>query len=138
MKKNLFRISAKRVLGALFVSTIISLSTASAQAPLVAGYHENTAVIKYIGSDNDSYVFNVTYTNDNADKFLLRILDSTGNTLFAGTYNNKKFDKRFRIEKEGNDKLNIVIKNLKDNSVQNFEIKARTQVVNDVVIRKLI
>jgi hypothetical protein len=138
MKTNSFKIITKRIAATLLVSTVMFLSTASAQSPVTASFHENTAVVKYLGTVNDTYVFNVAYNNENGDKFVLSIVDEMGDTLFAGTYNEKKFDKRFKLLKEGNDKLSFVIRNLKENSVQTFEIKTTTHVIQDVVVRKVI
>ncbi|MCW3118269.1 MAG: hypothetical protein JWM28_2351 [Chitinophagaceae bacterium] len=137
MKKNAFKITVRRVASSFLVSTVLFLSTASAQGPVVAAFRESPVEVKCVGSDNDSYVFNVAYDNDNGDKFSLRILDSAGNLLFAGTYNDRKFNKKFKLEKEGNDKLNFVIKNLSDNTIQAFEITTTTRIVEDVVVKKV-
>ena len=96
MKKNSFKIIGRRVLAIVMVSALISLNPAAAQIRAAANFQSSPAVVKYIGSINDAYVFNVAYSNENGDKFLLSILDGSGDTLFAGTYNEKKFDKRFR------------------------------------------
>jgi len=138
MKKNSFKITVRKISVTLLASTILFLSTTSAQIPVVTVIHENTAFVKYVGADNESYVFNVAYNNENGDRFILTIINGNGETIFAGTYNDKKFDKRFRLLKDGNDKLNFVIKNLKDNSRQTFEIKSTTQTIEDVVVRKVI
>ncbi len=139
MKKNSFKIFVRKIAGALFISAFISATVAAAQIPVNTAFHETVVSVKYLGADNDSYVFNVAYNNESGEKFLLRITDADGNTLFAGTYTDKKFDKRFKLLKEGSDgKLKFVIKNLKDNSVQTFEVTTTSQVVEDVVIRKII
>jgi hypothetical protein len=136
MKKHSFKIIAKKLTGALLISAFAYLG-AAAEMPADSGFVEKTAVVKYIGADTESYVFNVTYNNENGDRFLLRILDASGNTLYTGSYNDKKFDKRFRLAKDGNDKLSFVIKNLKDNSVQTFAITTTTQIIEDVVVTKV-
>ena len=139
MKKNSFKITVRKISVTLLASAILFLSASSAQVPVPAAIHENAAFVKYVGADNESYVFNVAYNNENGDKFLLTIINGSGDIIFAGTYSEKKFDKRFRLLKEGNDKLNFVIKNLKDNSRQTFEIKSTTQTIEDVVVvRKVI
>jgi hypothetical protein len=136
MKKHSFKIITKKLTGALLISAFAYLG-AAAKMPADSGFVEKTAVVKYIGADMESYVFKVTYNNENGDRFLLRILDAAGNTLYTGSYNDKKFDKRFRLAKDGNDKLSFVIKNLKDNSVQTFAITTTTQVIEDVVVTKI-
>ena len=137
MKKNSFKIFIKRIAGAILISTFVSVGAAA--MPVDTDFHETIITVKYLGIDNESYVFNVAYNNENGEKFLLRITDADGNTLFAGTYTDKKFDKRFRLLKEGSDgKLKFVIRNLKDHSVQTFEVTTTSQVVEDVVIKKII
>jgi len=137
MKKNSFKIIVKKISATLLASAVLFLNTTSAQMPVVAALYENSAFVKYVGADNESYVFNVAYNNDNGDKFLLTIINGSGDTIFAGTYNEKKFDKRFRLLKEGNERLNFVIKNLRDRSIQTFEIRSTTQITEDVVVRKI-
>jgi hypothetical protein len=138
MKKNAFKIMVRRMSGALLVSFLVFVNGASAQTTVAAAFHENAVAVNYIGTDKGSYVFNVAYNNEYGDKFLLRILDASGNILFAGAYNDKKFEKRFRLEKDGNGKLKFIIKNLKDHSTQTFDVIATERVVEDVVVRKVI
>ena len=137
MKKHSFKIITKKLIGALLVSAVISLGAAAAATPVDTAFTTNTANVKFLGTDKEGYVFNVAYNNETGDRFLLRIMDATGNALFTGSYNDRKFDKRFWLYKEGNDKLSFVIKNLKDNSVQTFQIITTTQVVEDVVVTKV-
>ena len=138
MKKHSLKIFVKRIAGIALVTTLISVNTNAAQITADTALYETTAIVKYIGTDNNSYVFNVAYNNEKGEKFLLRIADGGGNILFTQTYSDKKFDKRFRLLKEDIDgKLNFIIKNLKDNSVQTFQVSATSQVVEDVVVKKV-
>jgi hypothetical protein len=138
MKKHSFKIFMKRLSGAFLVATVISVNTNAAEIPADTALHETTATVKYVGTDNNSYVFNVVYNNDNGEKFLVRITDDGGNVLFTQTYTDKKFDKRFRLLKEDiGGKLNFTIKNLKDNSIQTFQVTTTEQVVEDVVVKKV-
>ena len=138
MKKYSFKILSKRSLSAVLIAALISVNTNAAEIPARTAFHESTATVKYLGSDSNSYTFNVAYLNEGGEKFSLRIIDEAGNTLFTGTYSDKKFAKRFRLMKEDVDgKLNFVIKNLKDNSVQTFQVTTTSQIVEDVVIKKV-
>jgi hypothetical protein len=139
MNKNSFKIFVRRIAGAVLFSALVSAAAGAAEMAVNKAFHETVATVKYVGGDNESYVFNVAYNNESGQKFLLRITDADDNTLFAGTYTDKKFDKRFKLLKEESDgKLKFVIKNLKDNSVQTFEVTTTSQVVEDVVIKKVI
>jgi hypothetical protein len=138
MKKNSFKIFVKRTAGVLLIAAWISVKAGAVESHAAPVYHEASATVKYLGADNESYVFNVAYNNENGEKFLLRITDAGENTLFTGTYTDKKFDKRFKLLKEGSDgKLKFIIRNLKDNSVQAFEVTTTSQVVEDVVVKKV-
>ena len=138
MKKHSFKIFMKRIAGIALIATLISVNTNAAENSADTTLYETTAIVKYIGTDNNSYVFNVAYDNEKGEKFLLRIADDGGNILFTQTYTDKKFDKRFRLLKGDIDgKLNFIIKNLKDNSVQAFQATTTSQVVEDVVIKKV-
>ena len=139
MKKNSFKIFVRKIAGAILISAFVSAGVGAAEMPANIAFHETIATVKYLGIDNESYVFNVAYNNESGEKFLLRITDADGNTLFAGTYTDKKFDKRFKVMKEESDgKLKFVIRNLKDNSVQTFEVTTTSKVVEDVVVRKIV
>jgi hypothetical protein len=138
MKKHSFRILLKRSISALLIAALISANTNASEIQAHTALHESTATVKYIGADSNSYTFNVAYNNEGGEKFSLRIMDEAGNTLFTGTYSDKKFDKRFKLMKEDVDgKLSFVIKNFKDNSVQTFQVTTTSQTVEDVVIKKV-
>ena len=70
------------------------LKLSAAETSPFAGFNESTATVKYVGADSNTYVFNVAYANENGEKFQLRITDEMGNTLFTGTYADKKFEKK--------------------------------------------
>ena len=138
MKKQSFKIFVKKTVAAALVAMLISVSTNAAEIPTDTTLSEASATVKYVGTDENSYVFNVHYNNDNGDRFLLRITDREGNVLFTQTYAGKKFDRRFRLMKDAiQGQLNFSIKNLKDNSVQTFQVTTKEQVVEDVVVKKV-
>ena len=138
MKKQSFKIFLKKIAGAALVAMLISVNTNAAELPADTTLSETTATVKYVGTDENSYVFNVIYNNDNGEKFLLRIADREGNVLFTQTYTGKKFEKRFRLMKDAiQGQLNFTIKNLKDNSIQTFRVTTTEQVVEDVVVKQV-
>jgi len=138
MKKQSFKIFLKKIAGAALVAMLISVNTNAAELPADTTLSETTATVKYVGTDENSYVFNVIYNNDNGEKFLLRIADREGNVLFTQTYTGKKFERRFRLMKDAIQRpLNFTIKNLKDNSIQTFRVTTTEQVVEDVVVKQV-
>jgi len=138
MKKQSFKIFLKKIAGTALVAMLISVNTNAAEIPADTTLSETTATVKYVGTDENSYVFNVIYNNDNGEKFLLRIADREGNVLFTQTYTGKKFERRFRLMKDAiQGQLNFTIKNLKDNSIQTFRVTTTEQVVEDVVVKQV-
>ncbi|MES1223953.1 MAG: hypothetical protein ABUT20_51130, partial [Bacteroidota bacterium] len=138
MKKNSFKVFVKRNLSAVIVAALLSVNTNAAEITADKTLYEAVATVKYLGSDSNSYLFNVVYINESGEKFSLRITDEAGNTLFTGIYTDKKFDKRFRLSKEDvNGRLNFAIKNFKDNSVQTFQVITTSQLVEDIVIKRV-
>jgi len=138
MKKQSFKIFLKKIAGTALVAMLISVNTNAAEIPADTTLSETTATVKYVGTDENSYVFNVIYNNDNGEKFLLRIADREGNVLFTQTYTGKKFERRFRLMKDAiQGPLNFTIKNLKDNSIQTFRVTTTEQVVEDVVVKQV-
>jgi hypothetical protein len=138
MKNNSFKILIGRISGAMLVSSFVVINTVAAQIPVAGISNETNVTVKYLRSDTNSYVFNVAYNNAGNEKFLLRITDAAGNTLFTGTYSDKKFDKRFKVLREGSEgKINFVVKNLNDNSIQAFEVITTSKISEDVVVKKV-
>jgi len=97
-----------------------------------------TAEVKYVGSTEGQPLFNVLYHNGTGARFSIRVLDNEGNQLFLGSYTEKNFDKKFRMEgTETNGKLVFIIRNYKDNSVQSFEVNSNTRLVEDVEVKEV-
>jgi hypothetical protein len=138
MKKHSFKIFAAKSLSVIIFASLLYINTNATEVSDPFSFTEPAASVKYIGADSNTYVFNVAYTNESGERFQLRITDEAGNTLFTGTYSDKKFEKRFRLVKEDvNGKLNFTFKNLNDHSVQTFQAIATSQVVEDVVVKKV-
>ncbi len=85
-------------------------------------------------------VFQLSLDNETGEKFSVSIKDMAGTTLFQDTYSEKKFDKRFVFDKSENiGRLTFVLRSIKDNQTQVFEINAITRLVEniDVTVTKL-
>lgn len=134
-KHNLHR--SRSVMAVFLVALLFGLSSFAVKEkdPIV-----KTATVKHLGYYENNLVLQVLLDNEAGEKFSVTIKDADGNVLFADTYQDKKFDKRFLFNKEeGYSKLNFIIRSIKDNQVQSFEINASTRIVEnyDVTVRKL-
>jgi hypothetical protein len=138
MKKYISNILIKRIAGAALTALLISVNVHAAELPSDTASEETSATIQYVGTDDNSYLFHVAYANENGGKFLVRITDEADNVLFAQMYTDKKFDKRFRLMKDASQgRLNFVIRNLKNNKTQSFKVTTSSEVVEQVVVKKL-
>ncbi|MHA4812144.1 hypothetical protein ACX0G9_28880 [Flavitalea flava] len=132
----------------LFILTIvvssISLSTFACEPSGEDRNRENhtgsatTAEVSYLGSQNGEPLFNVLYNNTTGSRFSLEVLDGDGMRIFLGSYNDKTFDKKFRVaDASSNSKLTFIIRNFQDNSVQHFEVNSNTRLVEEVEVKAL-
>jgi len=100
---------------------------------------ENTAEVKYIGTPEGEFFFDVAYNNAAGSRFSLAIIDEAGNTIFQSVFSDKKFDKRFKLaEPESYGKLEFVIRNFADNSVQRFEVNTASRLVEDIEVKEVV
>ncbi|MFT3704035.1 MAG: hypothetical protein QM802_16835 [Agriterribacter sp.] len=124
--------------------SVIAIAVAVITLPAVAGTIkkvdpvEETAAVKYIGSEAQTMLFNVKYNNATASKFIVTIKDQDGITLFQSSFTDVVFDKKFSLPK-GTDASKIVftISDKKNNYSESFEISTQTRVVEDVVVKKV-
>ena len=135
MKKLLTAVFGKLVPGFCLI-----LMVASAQAQTIAsgaGQGES-AIVKYLGTQDDMIVFNVSYANPEGSKFQLIIKDQDGTQLYQNIFNEKTFYKQFRLPKADKDRIIFVIRNGKEAEVvKTFEVNVNSRFVQEVAVRKL-
>jgi len=112
---------------------LVTVATTQAQTTTTASIDKNTTV-KYLGTQDDVILFNVSVENPGGNKFSVIVSDNEGNQIFQQVYNDRKFDKRFRLPKSETGKLTFVVRNFKDASddVHSFEVSDK--VIEDVVV----
>jgi hypothetical protein len=138
MKKQILR-SLKIFVKGSFLALMLTFNVAAVAQPF-GDPIVKAASVKHISTTNDKIVFQLLLDNETGEKFSVSIKDIIGNTLFQDVYSDKKFDKRFVFDKSENlGKLTFVLKSLKDNETQVFEINTITRVVEnvDVTVKKL-
>jgi outer membrane lipoprotein-sorting protein len=130
MKKMIMTRIAKFTAAGLLLVTVASTQ---AQTTTNASTDKNTTV-KYLGAQDDVILFNVSVENPSGNKFSVIVSDNEGNQIFQQVYNDRKFDKRFRLPKSETGKLTFVVRNFKDASddVHSFEVSDK--VIEDVVV----
>jgi hypothetical protein len=138
MKKQILR-SLKTFVKGSFLALLLTFNVCAIAQP----YGDpivKAASIKHISTTNDKVIFQLSLENEAGERFSVSIRDNDGNTLFQDFYSDKKFDKKFVFEKSADmSKLTFIVRSLKDNTSQVFEVNTVPRVVEnyDVSIRKL-
>jgi hypothetical protein len=130
----------KAVLGKFIVGTFFVLALAPAQAQMVTstdGQRDN-ALVKYLGTQDDMVVFNVSYSNPDGNKFTLIVKDQDGLPLYSNSFNDKSIYKQFRLPKSDKDRIVFVFRDGHDaDIVKTFEINVNSRFVREVAIKKV-
>lgn len=133
---HIIRTNVSKFTAKIFVTAFLFIATANTTNAMNVNPEE--PVIRHLGKTNDSNYFQVKYNNETGDKFAVIIKEKHGSVLYQETFADQKFDKKFRLP-NNNDQgsLVFIIKNLKDNKVETFEINTNTRIIEEVVIRKV-
>ncbi|HTI12341.1 MAG TPA: hypothetical protein VL832_27400 [Puia sp.] len=125
----------------LIATTIFLLAAATTQAQSTAVKDlpkEEAIQVKYLGTQDDLVVFNVTYKNSGGSAFSLLVKDQDGSELYRNVYSEKDFNKQFRLPRADRSRLTFVIRNNKESeTVKTFEINVNSRYVEDVAVKKL-
>jgi len=126
----------------LFIATtffLLAAVTTRAQSTTVKALpKEEAAQVKYLGTQDDLVVFNVTYKNSNGTAFSLLVKDQDGSELYRNVYSEKNFNKQFRLPRADRSRLIFVIRNNKEGeTVKTFEINVNSRYVEDIAVKKL-
>jgi len=130
----------KAVLGKFIVGTFFVLALAPAQAQTVTstdGQRDN-ALVKYLGTQDDMVVFNVSYSNPDGNKCTLIVKDQDGLSLYSNSFNDKSIYKQFRLPKSDKDRIVFVFRDGHDaDIVKTFEINVNSRFVREIAIKKV-
>jgi hypothetical protein len=130
----------KAVLGKLIVGTFFVLALAPVQAQMATttdGQSDN-ARVKYLGTQDDMVVFNVSYSNPDGNKFTLIVKDQDGLPLYSNSFSDRSIYKQFRLPKSDKDRIVFVFRDGHDaDIVKTFEINVNSRFVREVAIKKV-
>lgn len=120
--------------GTLFVSALFQVS----QFPLLANEEyvavqaeiQPVATIKYIGIQDEFYLFQVDYKQPSETRTTLRITDGNGVELFRTSFHEKVFSRRIKIAREGYKTLQFVL------DAKN-QVISKTYAINSELVEKV-
>ena len=135
MKPQLKAVPRKVFLG---ISLLMALSTAQAQTVTPEDGQSDIAMVKYLGTQDDMVVFNVSYANPEGNKFQLIVKDQDGSPLYSNTFSDKSFYRQFRLPKSYKDRIVFVFRDGHDaDIVKTFEVNVNSRFVREVSIKKV-
>ena len=131
MKKRIMSTIANFTTAGLLLFTV---ATTRAQSSENTAIGKNTTV-NYLGVDDDVILFRVLVNNPNGNKFRIIVADDDGHKIFNEVYNDKRFEKRFRVPVTETGKLSFIIKNFMETSsdVHSFEVTSQLTETGDVI-----
>lgn len=138
MKKQNLR-SLKIFVKGSFLALMLTFNVYAVAQPF-ADPIVKAASVKHISTTDEKIIFQLSLDNETGDRFAVSIRDVQGNTIFQDIYSEKKFDKKFILDKSENiGKLTFVVRSLKDNQTQVFEVNTTTRLIEntDVTVKKL-
>ena len=141
MKTQLMRIIntkafSKFIKASAFSLVLLSATSIHAQAIETSEKLPTNAVVTYLGKNDDMMLVQVQFDNTTGEKFNITVKDADGSTLYTQVFNDKKFDKNFRVPLVENDKITFVIRNISDKTSETFEVNSNTRTIEDVVVVK--
>ncbi|MBS1563156.1 MAG: hypothetical protein JST39_02155 [Bacteroidetes bacterium] len=123
------------------VIAVASFAGASAQArqasfTTVAEPATSQPVVTYLGSGEEQMSFNLRYENLSGTKFLLTVLDDSGEVLFDQVFTDKKFSKTFKVPSDLG-KLSFVIRDLRTKEQKKVLVSTERRFVEEVSVTRL-
>ncbi len=143
MKRTFIKTASKKVLTAAVLTAAILFTTpnygkATPRHIEILSSASTQAAVQFAGSADNALYFNVKVANTNGDKFTVTVSDNDGNVLFSQNFNDKSFDKKFKLLKSDDiSRYNFKISSNNKDLEQSFSVNASTRVVDDVVVTKL-
>lgn len=116
----------------------MALATAQGQTVTPVDGQSDNATVKYLGTQEDMVVFNVSYNNPDGSRFTLFVKDQDGQTLYSNGFTDKAFYRQFRLPKTDKDRIIFLFRNGHDADVlKTFEINVNSRFVREVAIKKV-
>ena len=129
----------RSLLTAVFLFAVVA---ANAQSAVDAGTAQDpkgpSALVKYLGTQDDMILFNVSYPNPDGNRFSLTVKDQDGTQLYQSVFTEKGFFKQFRLPKTDRSKITFTIRNGREaDIVKSFEINVNSRFVEDIAVKKI-
>lgn len=126
--------SVKKIFKTVFFLSFFILSTTLDVSAKKVSVAPPSASVSFIGSEKSELSFSMIYENESAEKFYITILDDEGTTLFEGVYNDKKFNKTFKLPSEIG-AITFIIRGPKSRFEKKFKVTTEYRIAEEVFVR---
>jgi hypothetical protein len=134
--KSLCNAFVRLSFGLILVLTAGTANAQSSGSGVAAGV--DSAVVKYLGAQDDMLIFNVSYANPQGSKFVVTILDQNGNQLYQDVFADLTFYRQFKLPKTDKDLITFVFRNGQNAPVEKrFAVNVNSHFVQEIAIKKL-
>jgi hypothetical protein len=96
------------------------------------------AAVNYLGTAEDTVVFDVSYPNPQGTRFQLTIKDQDGFQLYQDYFSDKSFHRQFRIARGDKEKIAFVIRDNKGAETgKTFLVNISSRLIREVAVKKI-
>ncbi len=131
----------KSIVAALSVAVLVSLSAvpAFANTEKKAKAKNVPVEVKYIGSNDQSPVVELSLDNESGEEITVQLRDMDGYVLYSVTSSDKKISKKFQIDNYSLEPIQLKVAVAVKGKIQTevFQINRSRVVVEDVVVAKM-
>lgn len=131
----------KAVIGKCIAVTLLFTIVIAAQAQTSSTYaaaSDEPATVQYIGTQDDMFLFNVSYKNPGGSTFTMIVKDQDGTALYRSTFHEKDFNRQFRLPKtDDRGKYVFVFRNASGRDLaKTFEINVNRRYVDNNGVKR--
>ena len=131
----------KSVLASLAIAALLAVSANPVLANTEKRANKNRVPVevKYVGSNNQSPVVEISLDNEEGKEVTVQLRDLDGYVLYTATTSEKKITRKFQIDNYSLEPIQLKVAVTVNGKVQTevFQINRNRTVVEDVVVSKL-
>jgi hypothetical protein len=131
----------KSVLASLAIAALLAVSAnpVLANTEKRASKNRIPVEVKYVGSNNQSPVVEISLDNEEGKEVIVQLRDLDGYVLYTATTSEKKITRKFQIDNSSLEPIQLKVAVTINGKVQTevFQINRNRTVVEDVVVSKL-
>lgn len=131
--KSLTPVSNFKKLALTAIIAGFSITSFSAPLPELLVPADSLVQVTSLGIQEGEMVFRIRTENSNENRLYIVLQDKDGVALYKGMFSEKNLSKTFKVPAEVGS-LSLIVTNLKDKSVERYEIANERKTIEELVI----